>query len=175
MEHSNSKKLYKPVLMEDDEWRQVINKVKNKLTSCERLRNFDLTWKEWKKSLQQILGDCIVYNGQKEKPDLGSIRKGCSQNKIKDDIGNDVNEKFNCAVETIHSCKGMSLDEVLFISAYSHSGSNNESGSHWYDWFATKNGGVMESNRLGNTAQFTEQEMNKRKTIRQAADRIELS
>lgn len=152
VEHSNSKKLYKPTLMEDNEWRQIINKVKNELISCERLRNFDLTWKEWKQSLQQILEDCIVYNGQKVEPDLGSIRKGCSQNKIKDDIGNDVNENFNCSVETIHSCKGMSLDAVLFISAYSHSGNNNESGSHWHDWFVTKNGDVREGNRLAYVA-----------------------
>lgn len=152
VEHSNSKKLYKPTLMEDNEWRQIINKVKNELIFCERLRNFDLTWKEWKQSLQQILEDCIVYNGQKVEPDLGSIRKGCSQNKIKDDIGNDVNENFNCSVETIHSCKGMSLDAVLFISAYSHSGNNNESGSHWRDWFVTKNGDVREGNRLAYVA-----------------------
>lgn len=152
VEHSNSKKLYKPTLMEDNEWRQIINKVKNELISCERLRNFDLTWKEWKQSLQQILEDCIVYNGQKVEPDLGSIRKGCSQNKIKDDIGNDVNENFNCSVETIHSCKGMSLDAVLFISAYSHSGNNNESGSHWHDWFVTQNGDVREGNRLAYVA-----------------------
>lgn len=152
VEHSNSKKLYKPVLMEDNEWRQIINKVKHELISCKRLRNFDLTWKEWKKSLQQILVDCIVYNGQKVEPDLGSIRKGCSQNKIKNDIGNDVNENFNCSVKTIHSCKGMSLDAVLFISAYSHSRNTNESGSHWYDWFATKNGEVREGNRLAYVA-----------------------
>ncbi len=151
IEHLNSQKLYKPVMMEDGEWRQVINKVKNKLTSSEKLRDFNLTWKEWKKLLQQILEDGIVYNGQIEKLDLGSIRKGCSQNRIIDDIGIDVNENFNCSVETIHSCKGMSLDAVLFISAYSHSG-NNESGSHWHDWFASKNEEVKESNRLAYVA-----------------------
>ncbi len=46
----------------------------------------------------------------------------------------------------------MSLDAVLFISAYSHSVNNNESGSHWYDWFATKNEEVKESNRLAYVA-----------------------
>ncbi len=152
MEHSNSQKLYRPTLMEDNEWWQIINKVKNEMISCEKLRNFDQTWKEWKQLLQQVLLNCIVYNGQKVSPDLGSIRKGCSQKKIKDDIGNDVNENFNCSVETIHSCKGMSLDAVLFISAYSNSGNNNESGSHWHDWFATKNGKVRESNRLAYVA-----------------------
>ncbi len=41
----------------------------------------------------------------------------------------------------------MSLDAVLFMSTYKRS-HEQESGSHWYDWFASDSSSINEGNRL---------------------------
>ena len=41
----------------------------------------------------------------------------------------------------------MSLDAVLFMSAYRRS-RDQDSGSHWCDWFADDNNSISEGNRL---------------------------
>lgn len=55
-----------------------------------------------------------------------------------------------CKIETIHGCKGMSLDAVLFMSAYQKN--NAETGAYWTDWFAKDLANLEENHRLAYVA-----------------------
>ena len=59
-------------------------------------------------------------------------------------------ENNDLLVETIHSCKGMSLQSVLFVSAYNQS--SNASGSYWKDWFVNEGETIGEAQRLAYVA-----------------------
>ena len=45
----------------------------------------------------------------------------------------------------------MSLDSVLFMSAYRRN-HDQDSGSHWWEWFASDNNHINEGNRLAYVA-----------------------
>lgn len=154
-EHQNITYLYKPVEMESSEWRRCINDIKNALVSSMGLNNFDLTWEEWKKALQKALTSDCASKWNRGTLKLGKLRNNCAKQKVQIDIGSGRQAEFNCAIETIHSCKGMSLDAVLFMSAYSKSSSGENSqnnGSHWHSWFVDDSGIARESNRLAYVA-----------------------
>ena len=53
------------------------------------------------------------------------------------------------AIETIHGCKGMSLDAVFFLSSYQTSG-DEHSGGYWKQWFDRVH--IGEENRLAYVA-----------------------
>ena len=53
-------------------------------------------------------------------------------------------------VETIHGCKGMSLESVLFVSSYSRN--QNSLGSYWRDCFLSEGQSVGEAQRLAYVA-----------------------
>ena len=55
-----------------------------------------------------------------------------------------------CKIETIHSCKGMSLDAVLFMSTYQKNA--DETGAYWADWFAKDRNALEENHRLAYVA-----------------------
>ena len=57
---------------------------------------------------------------------------------------------ISITIETIHGCKGMSLDSVLFVSSYKKSDSS--SGAHWRDWFQHNEAGLSVSHRLAYVA-----------------------
>lgn len=154
-EHQNITYLYKPVEMESSDWRRCINDIKNALVSSMELNNFDLTWEEWKKALQKALTSDCASKWNRGTLKLGKLRNNCAKQKVQIDIGSGRQAEFNCAIETIHSCKGMSLDAVLFMSAYSKSSSGENSqnnGSHWHSWFVDDSGIARESNRLAYVA-----------------------
>lgn len=67
---------------------------------------------------------------------LGKIRAGEAKGIVLETFENTHDTSIPCEIETIHSCKGMSLDAVLFMSAYKQS-HDQDSGSHWFDWFAS--------------------------------------
>lgn len=152
--HDNSIKLFKPDPINSDSWRKIICAVKKDLISYTGLHNIELTWSEWKKQLSKALKDELTLDGNKYILKLGNIRKGCSTKKVCDELGSSIEHTFNCRIETIHSCKGMSLDAVLFMSTYSkRSESETENnGSYWHSWFVENSEAVNESNRLAYVA-----------------------
>ena len=154
-EHLNITRLYKPVEIESSDWCRCINDIKNALVSSTELDNFDLTWEDWKKALQIALTSDCVSKWNQSSLKLGKLRKNCAKQKVENDIGSGKQAEFNCGIETIHSCKGMSLDAVLFMSAYSKSsnGENSQNnGSHWHSWFVDSSGIISERNRLAYVA-----------------------
>ena len=154
-EHLNITRLYKPVEIEGSDWCRCINDIKNALVSSTGLDNFDLTWEDWKKALQIALTSDCVSKWNQSSLKLGNLRKNCAKQKVENEIGSGRQAEFNCGIETIHSCKGMSLDAVLFMSAYSKSsnGENSQNnGSHWHSWFVDSSGIIRERNRLAYVA-----------------------
>ena len=154
-EHLNITRLYKPVEIESSDWCRCINDIKNALVSSTELDNFDLTWEDWKKALQIALTSDCVSKWNQSSLKLGKLRNNCAKQKVENDIGSGKQAEFNCGIETIHSCKGMSLDAVLFMSAYSKSsnGENSQNnGSHWHSWFVDSSGIIRERNRLAYVA-----------------------
>lgn len=154
-EHLNITRLYKPVEIESSDWCRCINDIKNVLVSSTGLDNFDLTWEDWKKALQIALTSDCVSKWNQGSLKLGNLRKKCAKQKVENEIGSGRQAEFNCGIETIHSCKGMSLDAVLFMSAYSKSsnGENSQNnGSHWHSWFVDSSGIIRERNRLAYVA-----------------------
>ena len=59
------------------------------------------------------------------------------------------NNEKGYRIETIHGCKGMSLDAVLFMSTYQAS-NDEHSGGYWKQWFDVEN--IGEENRLAYVA-----------------------
>jgi len=152
--HANITQLFKPSEIESDEWRKLLIKVQNQLLFTESIDDFDVAWAKWKIILQGSLNSTFIssigsLNGKTIK--LGNIRKGNRDKIVKDAFtGNGNVISSQCSIETIHSCKGMSLDAVLFMSTYKKN--NEESGSYWTDWFASSCDSIGECNRLAYVA-----------------------
>lgn len=151
--HSGFNQLSKPDELDGRQWRTIINGVRKQLLSQEVLFNFGITWSQWKVNLKPVLenlttGIPLLY----DRPvNLGRIRPGESKRVVLEAFENTRNDSIPCDIETIHSCKGMSLDAVLFMSTYKQS-HEQESGSHWYDWFASASNAINEGNRLAYVA-----------------------
>ena len=151
--HANITQLFKPAEIESSEWRKLLIKVQNQLLVTEGISNFDVAWVQWKKSFQESLNDTFIssiqcLNGRTIK--LGNIRKGNLDQIVKNTFTGNDNAISQCSIETIHGCKGMSLDAVLFMSTYKKS--NEENGSYWADWFASGSDSIGECNRLAYVA-----------------------
>ncbi len=151
--HSNITQLFKPVEIESNEWRRLLIKVQNQLLATESLSNFDVTWAQWKALLQESLNDTFISDirclkGKTIK--LGNIRQGNRDRIAVNTFIDKGNAISQCSIETIHSCKGMSLDAVLFMSIYKKN--NEDNGSYWADWFATGSNNIGECNRLAYVA-----------------------
>lgn len=147
----NKQYFYKPAEMEMHEWKKLLYDIKNILISNEELLDFSKTWSSWKSKLKKIMDKSVsilpIINENECR--LGNIRSG-NTTKTLDDVlfcktDNDIEHK----IETIHGCKGMSLDAVLFMSVYTASRSE-DSGAHWKDWFDEEE--IGEKNRLAYVA-----------------------
>lgn len=146
--HGNSNNLYKPERLELSEWNAIIVSVKKKLISDSAVTDLDKTWSDWKKALDSCLRNIDVI--QSHAIALKSIRKGMRDKKVVDTFSGSSDRDISITIETIHGCKGMSLDSVLFVSSYAKSDSN--SGAHWRDWFQHNEAGLTEAHRLAYVA-----------------------
>ena len=148
----NRQYLYKPSEMEMHTWKKLLWEIKNILTSSDSLLDFSMTWKKWKNELQKIMHQSInTLSVLKEKTcELGNIRSGNSNKTLEEVLFcNKTKNTIEYKIETIHGCKGMSLDAVLFISSYTAS-RDKDSGGHWKDWFDVEE--ISEKNRLAYVA-----------------------
>lgn len=150
--HANATQLYKPENIDNIQWRDLLIKVQNHLHNTEDINDFNITWSKWKAILLKTLDIFFISTIQSisgKTIELGCVRQGNSKRLVKDTLTNDNDTKMQCSIETIHSCKGMSLDAVLFMSTYKKTPKNN--GAYWEDWFAS-DCNVCESNRLAYVA-----------------------
>lgn len=151
--HDNIAQLFKPDKIESSEWRQLLIKVQNQLLTTNDISRFNVTWKQWKAALQKALNNDFIASIRcldGKVINLGNIRKGNRDKIVESTLADNTNAISQCSIETIHSCKGMSLDAVLFMSTYKKSA--EESGAYWKDWFAPDCESVGESNRLAYVA-----------------------
>lgn len=65
--------------------------------------------------------------------------------KVIDTFSNSIDHDISITIDTIHGCKGMSLDSVLFVSNYTKSA--NSSDAHWRDWFQHNETGISEADK----------------------------
>lgn len=65
--------------------------------------------------------------------------------KVIDTFSNSIDHDISITIDTIHGCKGMSLDSVLFVSSYTKSA--NSSSTHWRDWFQHNETGISEADK----------------------------
>ena len=68
---------------------------------------------------------------------------------MKKTLFNDEEGSLSYSIETIHGCKGMSLDAVFFLSSY-QAANGDHSGGYWKQWFNREE--VGEENRLAYVA-----------------------
>ncbi|WP_196008210.1 DEAD/DEAH box helicase [Clostridium tyrobutyricum] len=154
-EHKNKNYFYMPVQLELTIWKELICIIKNKLLNNEDLFNFDLTFKQWKDLTKEVLKKDLKNLDEitGKQIDLGRIRSGNSSKKINDIIFSNNDTCLDCKIETIHGCKGMSLDAVLFMSSYrqpSLISGEKPSGSYWKEWFDIDK--IEEKNRMAYVA-----------------------
>ncbi|MBP2033223.1 DNA helicase-2/ATP-dependent DNA helicase PcrA [Clostridium algifaecis] len=154
-EHKNKNYFYMPLSLEIKIWENLVYNIGNELINNEDLFNFDLTFKEWKNLLKNILENDLKYINEIDgkKINLGKIRSGNSLKKINEIIFSNNDNCLDHKIETIHGCKGMSLDAVLFMSSYkrpSLTSREEPSGSYWREWFDTNQ--IEEKNRMAYVA-----------------------
>lgn len=106
---------------------------------------FDITWKLWKEKIKNIINGEIIQLFEGRKAELGNIRKGKTNVKIKDTLKNEFGMKNEISVETIHNCKGMSIDSVLLLTPKSAN-----SDFYWKKWI--DNTTIEEENRFAYVA-----------------------
>ena len=76
-------------------------------------------------------------------------RKGNKDEIVEKTLFESEEGELNYAIETIHGCKGMSLDSVFFLSSYQAS-KDEHSGGYWKQWFDRAD--IGEENRLAYVA-----------------------
>lgn len=150
-EHLNSQFFYRPKEIESKNWKRMLFKIRNVLQEAEQLNDFSVTWTEWKKVLNKLMTENInvlpelsecTYN-------IGIIRKGNKDKIVEQTLFNEGESDLSYPIETIHGCKGMSLDAVLFLSSY-QAGNDEHSGGYWKQWFNRAD--IGEENRLAYVA-----------------------
>lgn len=146
--HGNSNNLYKPERLESAEWNAIIVSVQKKLIADSAVTDLNKTWSAWKKTLASCLGNIDIIPSHTI--ELKSIRRGMKDEKVIDTFSNSIGHDISITIETIHGCKGMRLDSVLFVSSYTKSASS--SGAHWHDWFQHNETGISEAHRLAYVA-----------------------
>jgi len=184
-EHLNSNYFYSPCEFSIKEWKKIVCNLKEKFMECNELFNFALSWKEWKKILAKVLKDQSIDIPELKdcKIEIGKIRSGNSLEPVEKVLSNNP-QKVDCYIETIHGCKGMSLDAVLFMSTSKPS--KEESGAYWRQWFDRTQ--IDEKNRMAyvafsrakhilalgipNTSSFTEED--RKELIKNGFEIIEL-
>ena len=146
--HGNSNNLYKPESLEFSEWKEIIVAVQNKLMSDSEVTNLNKTWSVWKRVLICCLRNVDLLSTHTV--ELKSIRHGMTNEQVENTFSGSNAHEVSIPIVTIHGCKGMSLDSVLFVSSYKKS--DKGSGAHWRDWFYHNESGLSEAQRLAYVA-----------------------
>lgn len=148
----NKQYFYKPVEMEMHEWKKLLFDIKNIFILNDELLNFSKTWDDWKEELKNTMDKSVnvLPSLEKRKYKLDKIRSGNKDKTLEEVLFYNADDNYiEHKIETIHGCKGMSLDAVLFISSYNKS-NDEDSGGHWKDWFDVAE--ISEKNRLAYVA-----------------------
>ncbi len=124
--HSNSNNLYKPENLDSSEWNTIIVSVQQRLLSDTAVTDLNKTWSAWKMALAYCLRNIDVKKSHGL--DLKKIRSKMEDKNVIDYFSDSHDRDISITIETIHGCKGMSLDSVLFVSSYKKSDSS--SGAH---------------------------------------------
>lgn len=150
-EHLNSTYFYRPVRIENSEWKSLIASIKNILIANNDICDFSKTWTLWKRSLKNTMEKSLssIVTLPCNEFDLGSIRSGNANKTLNEILFREVENISEVRIETIHGCKGMSLDAVLCFSSYQAT-KETESGAYWRQWFDRSI--VNEKNRLAYVA-----------------------
>lgn len=150
-EHLNSQFLYRPKEIESKDWKRILFEVRNILKEAEQLNDFSVTWTVWKKTLNKLMTENIKVLPELSgcTYDIGIIRKGNKDKVVEKTLFDNKEGDLGYAIETIHGCKGMSLDAVFFLSSY-QAGNDEHSGGYWKQWF--DRGSIGEENRLAYVA-----------------------
>lgn len=150
-EHLNSQFLYRPKEIESRDWKRVLFEIRNILKEAQQLNDFSVTWTEWKKRLNKLMTEIVRDLPELSECtyDIGIIRKGNKDKIVEKTLFDNEEGELNYAIETIHGCKGMSLDAVLFLSSY-QAGNDEHSGGYWKQWFDRVD--IGEENRLAYVA-----------------------
>lgn len=150
-EHLNSQFLYRPKEIESRDWKRVLFEIRNILKEAQQLNDFSVTWAEWKKRLNKLMTENVRDLPELSECtyDIGIIRKGNKDKIVEKTLFDNEEGELNYAIETIHGCKGMSLDAVLFLSSYQAS-NDEHSGGYWKQWFDRAD--IGEENRLAYVA-----------------------
>lgn len=150
-EHLNSQFLYRPKEIESRDWKRVLFEIRNILKEAQQLNDFSVTWTEWKKRLNKLMTENVGDLPELSECtyDIGIIRKGNKDKIVEKTLFDNEEGELNYAIETIHGCKGMSLDAVLFLSSY-QAGNDEHSGGYWKQWFDRVD--IGEENRLAYVA-----------------------
>lgn len=150
-EHLNSQFLYRPKEIESRDWKKVLFEIRNILKEAQQLNDFSVTWTEWKKRLNKLMTENVRDLPELSECtyDIGIIRKGNKDKIVEKTLFDNEEGELNYAIETIHGCKGMSLDAVLFLSSY-QAGNDEHSGGYWKQWFDRVD--IGEENRLAYVA-----------------------
>lgn len=150
-EHLNSNFFYKPCELEMEEWKRYLSIVRSKLKEEKKLLDFSMAWGQWKKQLDAFMKKniCNLEEFSNCPYELGAIRRGNKDKCVDETLFKVGDNKLLYRIETIHGCKGMSLDAVLFMSAYQAS-NDEHSGGYWKQWFDVEN--IGEENRLAYVA-----------------------
>lgn len=146
--HGSANKLYQPESVELLEWNAIIVAVQNQLISDSTVTDLNKTWSVWKRALTNSLKK--INSLSTYSLELKSIRRGKTNEIVVNTFSDPGKHEISIAIETIHGCKGMSLDSVLFVSSYKNSDSG--SGAHWRDWFQHNESGQSEAQRLAYVA-----------------------
>ncbi len=150
-EHLNNQFFYRPKQIENNNWKKMLFEIENILKETKQLNDFSVTWTVWKGLLNKLMMESI-----KTLPELsgctyciGNIRSGNKDKTVEETLFDNKKGNLTYAIETIHGCKGMSLDAVLFLSSY-QAGNDEHSGGYWKQWFNRE--GIGEENRLAYVA-----------------------
>lgn len=145
--HLGTSNYFKPEDIENTTWKRIVAHYLDQLFSYPKVLNFDLTWSEWTKNLKQFflkIRESLDFKLEEEK--FGKIRNGKPNEKVLKMFNNLTNSKIK--IETIHGCKGMTLDAALVVSSYRKN--NSDSAVYWKQWFSTQN--ISENNRMAYVA-----------------------
>lgn len=146
--HGNSNNLYKPEEIDTSTWINIIILIQKTIVEDECVLDLSQNWEIWKKALRKCLdGVSSSYLG---KADLKRLKNGIKNDMVVESFSLKNKNKTKIQIETIHGCKGMSLDSVLFISSYSCG--DNRSGAYWKDWFIGRENNIDEAQRLAYVA-----------------------
>nr|WP_294485152.1 ATP-dependent helicase [uncultured Anaerosporobacter sp.] len=151
-EHLNKQYFYKPKEIELADWKKLLLKIKKILESENQLFDFSTTWDNWKKCLNAVMVNKVqkVYGLENTSYKIGNIRSGNKNKSISEVLFDKKEGKIEFKIETIHGCKGMSLDSVFFLSSYQKNNQDEHSGGYWKQWFELDE--IEEENRLAYVA-----------------------